>query len=397
MSDKDRYDVIIVGCGPGGAHLGYLLSSKGLKILIIEKKSLPRYKACGGGLTKKAVDILPFDISEVVEDYSHTAIICIENKPVFMETFDKPIITMVMRDKFDHFLAKKAIEAGAVVHENTTFKTLSGSSGNLTVETIRSNGSVKRYKTQLIVGADGVHSKVAKSLGFLRKPNLIIAIEGEVLYKDPNAVEKFKNSVCFDFGVIPKGYGWVFPKSSHLSIGVGTYSQKIKSLKHYLTAYVKSKDEKNSASITTVKGHLIPCMPCKNSVFADDRGLLVGDAAGFTDPVTGEGIYFALKGALIASEVILNAVESGHKHMELYNKLLNKEFLKELTYAKRLGYLLYNHPRLVYKILHSHGSKLGRNYIEIISGKSTYKEVYKKMFNIFKLLPLLLKKDPGHR
>jgi geranylgeranyl reductase family protein len=396
MSDKNRYDVIIVGCGPGGAHLGYLLSSKGLKILIIEKKSLPRYKACGGGLTKKAVDILPFDISEVVEDYSHTAVINIENKPVFVETFDKPIITMVMRDKFDHFLAKKAIEAGAVVHENTTFKALSGSAGNLTVEAVRSNGSVQQYKTRLIVGADGIHSKVAKCLGFLSKPNLMIAIEGEVFHEDPHAVEKFKNSVCFDFGVIPKGYGWVFPKSSHLSMGVLTYSKKIKSLKHYLNSYIKSKDQKNGAETRTVKGHLIPCMPCKNSVFADDRGLLVGDAAGFTDPVTGEGIYFALKGALIASEVIVNAVESGHKHMELYNILLNKEFLKELTYAKRLGHLLYNHPRLVYKVLRSHGGKLGKYHLEIISGKSTYEEVYKKMFNIFKLLPLLLKKDPGH-
>ena len=81
MSLLPKYDVIIVGAGPAGALMGYELARLGLKALLIEKEVLPRYKACGGGLTRRALNALPFDISPVIEDSSTCRLFVTINRP----------------------------------------------------------------------------------------------------------------------------------------------------------------------------------------------------------------------------------------------------------------------------------------------------------------------------
>ena len=139
-------------------HIRRLVISNQKVELIIEKKKLPRYKPCGGGVTRRASNILPFDFNHVVEDYSLTAKILLNNKEVFSKAFDSPVVSMVMRDKFDIFLINKAKEQGVVKYK-TKFLSIDGDPGRLTVKT-----SKGYYKTNIIVGADGVLSKVAKEL-----------------------------------------------------------------------------------------------------------------------------------------------------------------------------------------------------------------------------------------
>ncbi|MFC1877307.1 FAD-dependent monooxygenase [Thermodesulfobacteriota bacterium] len=128
----DFFDVTIVGAGPSGSTLGYYLSEKGFKVLIIEKKKLPRYKPCGGGITQRASNLLPFDFDDVVEDYSLTAKILFNNIEVLSKDFDSPIVSMVMRDKFDYFLINKAKEKGVVVKDKNKFLSIEGDPGSLT-------------------------------------------------------------------------------------------------------------------------------------------------------------------------------------------------------------------------------------------------------------------------
>ncbi len=388
MPSSNVYDIIIIGAGPGGSLTGYLLSRQGLKVLIVEKKQLPRYKPCAGCLTRRTLNILPFDISDVVEDHSYTATMSIKNRPVFIKTDDDPIVTMVMRDKFDYFLVRKAINEGAQLLDGAAYRSLSGPVGNLEVET-----SQGIFKTRLLIGADGVNSKVARELGWRVCRNVITAMEGEVFYQNVQTLENLKNSVHFDFGVVPEGYGWVFPKSDHLSIGVLSTASTISHLKPYFTLYMKVKGLDAHAQVRSLRTYLIPHGPDKINIFADQRVILVGDAAGFADPMTGEGIFFAIREAHIASKVILDGLTLSYSHIKKYNDLLKKEFMREMISAKRLAYILYKFPRFSHTILRLRGRILGQCYLDIVSGTMSYSDLYYKMFSPASILTFALGKS----
>jgi len=185
MSKLEKYDVVIVGAGPSGSILSYELARKGINALIIDKKKFPRNKACAGGLTRRAMSAVPFDFSEIVEDYTYTAKMLVKDKVIYDKTFEEPIIGMVMRENFDNFLVNKAIEAGAVFQDGTSFKSLSGKAGNLVLET-----SKGKIGAKVIVGADGVSSRVARSLGFKLKRSFMTAVEGEVYLKSTAGLEE---------------------------------------------------------------------------------------------------------------------------------------------------------------------------------------------------------------
>ena len=390
MQSDTKYDVIIVGGGPAGGLLGYYLACRNLKILIIEKKHLPRYKACGGGLTRRAFKAIPFDISDVVEDYTYTAKMLLMDRPLFSKTLDRPIIAMVMRDRFDQFLIEKAVSMGAVFQENTSFRTISGKTGDLTVTT-----SKGKFKTQIIAGADGVNSRVSKILGLRVKCNFMTAIEGEVYPENPADIERFKGSVHYDFGVIPKGYGWVFPKTTHLSIGVGTFSPKLKNWKQSLNSYLALKNLSSYKKLKPLKGHLIPFRPKRNNIVSCSKGLLVGDASGFADPLTGEGLYYAIQGAKIASEAIIKGFESEFEHINRYTKSIKKQFQKDLICAGRMAHMIYTFPNLGRRILNVHADDLALKQLAVICGELTYSKLFRElllqMMSPSKIIPVIFK------
>ena len=387
MEKSVKYDVVIVGAGPAGAFLGYSLACHGVKVLIIDRKIFPRYKPCGGGLTRRALSELPFDISQVVEDYTFTANMLFQNKLLFTRTFDQPIIGMVMRDRFDQFLVEKAVSKGVVFQDDTDFKSLSGNPGDLWVETSR--GTVN---ARVIAGADGVNSQVAKALGLVIGTHVMAAIEGEVYFQDSDLIEKYKGAVHFDFGVISEGYGWVFPKKDHLSMGLVTLSGRLKNWRAGFESYLNLKKLNTYADIKPLKGHLVPFRSNKRNLFATPVGLIVGDASGFTDPLTGEGIFYALKGAHIASCVILDCLESGYDGMTEFSTLIKKAFLGDLIRANRLSFLLYKFPRVSVSVLKAFGEVLCENQVEVIAGEQTYGELYNKVFNPLKVLSIMFKR-----
>ncbi len=390
MQHNIKYDVIIVGGGPAGGLLGYYLACRNLKVLIIEKKDIPRYKACGGGLTRRAFEAIPFDIGDVVEDYTYTAKMLFMDKPLFSKTVDRPVIAMVMRDRFDAFLIEKAVSMGAVFQENTSFRNLSGNAGDLTVTT-----SKGKFKTQIIAGADGVNSRVSKVLGLRVKSNFMTAIEGEVYPKNPADIERFKGSVHYDFGVIPKGYGWVFPKTTHLSIGVGTFSPVLKNWKQVLNSYLTLKNLNTFKKLKPLKGHLIPFRPKKNNIVSCSKGLLVGDASGFADPLTGEGLFYAIQGAKIASEAIVKGFESEFEQINRYTKSIKKQFQKDLICAGRMAHMLYTFPNLGRRILNAHAEDLASKQLAVICGELTYSKLFREllfqMMSPSKILPVLFR------
>ncbi|MBF0530857.1 MAG: FAD-dependent monooxygenase, partial [Deltaproteobacteria bacterium] len=127
----NSYHVLIAGAGPAGAMLAWKLARQGLKVLIIDRARLPRYKTCGGGLTARAKGLIPFDISPVMEVEARTAVVAVDYRPVFQAQTDQPLVYTVMRDRFDYFLVQQAVKAGAELIDQTAFRSVDGPPGNL--------------------------------------------------------------------------------------------------------------------------------------------------------------------------------------------------------------------------------------------------------------------------
>jgi geranylgeranyl reductase family protein len=383
MNEARKFDIIIAGAGPAGGLTGYYLAREGLAVLIIDKEQLPRYKACGGGLTRRTLDSLPFDVSDVIEEYVCTPRLYLDKKPIFSKTYATPLIAMVMRDRFDHFIIEKAIQAGATVQDGTAFRSVSGTAGNLTVET-----SAGVYRAGFIVGADGVNSRVRKALNLDIRQKVMTALEAEIPLGDAGVPKDFACSVDFDFGVIPEGYGWVFPKRERISAGVVSQSRKVRNIKQYLFSYLRTKQLHPDTRKILVTGHLIPYIEGRNNSYASDRGLVVGDAAGFTDPVTGEGIYYAAQGARVAADCILKWRDHDHGMPQVYDTALKAEFVDDLHYAARIGRLFYKLPALSSRMATKFADRIADSYAKVISGQLSYKQLFKERFSAKGLMRL---------
>ena len=371
MPNLSKHDVIIVGAGPAGALLGYWLARQGLDILIIEKKTFPRQKPCGGGLTRRSLALLPFDISQVVEDYTTVARVTLSGKLLFEKQYNEPIITMVMRDKLDALLIEQACLAGVAFRDRTTFQSASNNSDGLTVKTNR-----RIYNSRVIVGADGVGSRVAGASGLQVNSRQMPALEAEYYPPDRQLITAFTGSVHFDFNVLPSGYGWIFPKSDHLSVGVMSIQPKLKGMKRYLHSYLQSKGLPAEGTLEFLRGHLIPYLTGRKFNLAGSCNLLVGDAAGIADPITGEGIYYALRQAQIATEVIAGFFKGEYTSLAPYNRRMRKEFIKDMTQARRMSVFFYRLPKLSRVLWEIIGGRLADRFSAVVSGNATYQQLF---------------------
>ena len=233
------------------------------------------------------------------------------------------------------------------------------------------------YKSRLLAAADGVNSRAARAMGLSGPAKVMVALEGEVFPNDHRAIDRMRGFADFDFGMSPAGYAWLFPKSDHLSAGVLTRHLSIKHLSPNYRSYLSSKGIA-STNTRTLRPHLIPYGRAAGSPLSNTQGLVLGDAAGWTDPITGEGIFFALKAAHLAAATITSEL-TGSQCLSDYDTRFHREIATDLIYAKRLAWLLYECPALSHWILKRHGESLGRTFIDIICGQQTYRNLYLKM------------------
>jgi len=368
-----EYDVIIVGSGPAGGMCVYELSKRGLSVLLLEKEKLPRYKVCAGGLTKKAVELLSFELGDVCENHTHVVHLTLKHKRGFSKATSFPLVTMVMRDRFDNLLIQKSAEKGAHIQEQTRVTSVEEFPDHVLVKTDKGD-----FHSKVVVGADGVTSLVARSLGLRKNAKLGVAVEGEMFPNpDSSDLTKYDGSLHLDFNVIPKGYGWIFPKKDHLSVGVFTTLPRIKDIKKYFYLYIADKGLSQDYSCRSLIGHQIP-LGGRNEILNTERGLLVGDAAGLADPITGEGIYFALRSGQIAAEVIERSLAGFSYNLDEYTEKIRDEILEDFRYAGYLAKLLYNLSFVSYNLARSLDI-VNEGFIKVVSGEYSYREAIKRL------------------
>lgn len=358
-----HYDVAVIGSGPSGASTAFYLGKQGISTVIIEKETLPRYKTCGGGFVNRGRKDMPFDIAEVVEREFFSVETYFNDNPTksYQSTKNQPIITMVMRDTFDKLIVEKATEFGVTLLENHKLLSIDFQKNLSILKT--SQGEIS---TNFIIAADGVLSPTAKMSGWnsdTRK--LIPALEYEVTVSEKE-FERFSKSVRFDIDAVPYGYAWCFPKKNHLSLGVLTTKKGKINLKEYYQKYLQSLQIQE---ITKEEAHgfQIPIAP-RTDGFVKKNVFLIGDAAGFAEPITAEGISNAILSGKYVAEALIESDLNLEIASELYLKKLKIKLLPELKSGVFLSKFFYHNNPIRNYILDKYGQYFNNMMVDILHG-----------------------------
>lgn len=361
------YDVVVCGAGPAGAAAARELAREGVKVLLCEKQKIPRYKPCGGGLTGKTWEELEPGWEELIEDTACRVIFYHrEEKPIEV-AFDRPVVKLVMRDRLDQVLVEGAAAAGAEVRDGCRIEGVVEEEKQVRVYT-----GQEVLLAKAVIGADGARSLVASQLPFRPSRALGVALECE-LPVPPTVLEQYRHSLLLSYGNIANGYGWVFPKGDHLSVGIGSFSRKVKGLKALFQQFCQRLGLPLSPA-ARYRAAVIPSALPGESLLHTSRGLLAGDAAGLVDPFSGEGIYYALKSGRLAAKAIISFLQ-GAGDLQRYSEAVQKELLPSLNYAGRIAKVVYSLTPVVHRLVRAN-PEVARRLVEVLFGSQTYPELW---------------------
>jgi len=362
---KNFYDVAIVGAGPAGSFLAYLLSKEKFKVILIDKEKFPREKICAGGLTPKVLKIIPFNLKPVIEKEIFSLRLISKSKKNLYKKYQRPFVYTVKRARFDNFLAQKAKRVGAVFLPKHKVKKIVEKNGFWQIE-----AGNKLVKAKVVVGADGANSFVARLMGF-RVDSIDIGLQYEI----PHLKQQNTQTITIGWDLIPDGYAWVFPNRQFLEVGVAGPKSLGKKLKLYLETWVKFLGLKRDN--LPLSGYPI-VHRLRQTPLVKDKMILIGEAAGLNEPLTGEGIFYALKSAQIAAKHLKDFLTGNPTALKNYERNINQEILPELKTAYLLKKISPIFSPFVFKLIKKNDYYWDVLY-RLFSGGKTFLEVKKQL------------------
>jgi len=344
------YDVAIVGGGPAGSTAAKLLSEKGVRTILLEKTTFPRDKPCGGGLQMRVLHRFKYlEENNLIDSYSTTFQIHTSSMTHHLDLHHtKPLQAMVLRKSFDEGLVNLATRNGAVLQCGNTVQDMTNQKD--TISLLLSDGTT--VESRLVIGADGTWSTIAKKIGMKQECEHIgISLYTEYPMRQETIEKLYGHERGVHIHLQPNGlagYGWVFPKKEHVNIGVVEFRQAIsatmekKNLQinyaQYLQILKKQKLIPNNLNVSTTHGGAFPT--CQMKRLTADRIMLCGDAGGLTNPMTGEGIFYAMCSGEMAAEIAIKALENNTtdaRSLQHYQSRWNHEFQGDFTLMNRLS------------------------------------------------------------
>ncbi len=339
------YDVIVIGLGPAGAHFSYLAAKRGYRVLSLEKRKGYGHKACAGGISpvsvralKKTYQRIPADIVERkirklrVESHENSVVLDLPQTEGFT----------TYRSKFDTWLINSAMDAGASVKEKCKIRKVNVASESVKVQYDEQRSS-REATAPFLIGAYGVRSSIQRMLQ-LDAPRFVNAIQCEVNLPEEE-IDAFGDTLqlFYTSEFSKRGYVWIFPKRKYLTVGLGDQTSVL-TLKEKLLKFIQTNPlTRKKISTYTLNAALIP-----NEVLSKtygERRILVGDAAGFSDRISWEGISYALRSAECAATVFNSAYEAedfSEERVSEYQTMWESCFGKELKFSKTLQRILFN-------------------------------------------------------
>jgi len=376
-------DVIVVGLGPAGSSAAYRLASMGYKVIGLDKELFPRYKPCGGCVSTKIDAIKDFDFSHLLESTVKGVTFSFKAKKNLDILSDKPLGYNIRRDVFDNFLVEKAREAGAKILEERRVKDFVATPGSVTVIT----DTGEAFKGKFLICADGSAGGVARQyFGFDPKQSAV-SLTAEVPY-EASMVEDMRGKLYIDFGSVPYGYAWVFPKEKFLSVGMAGEARRMtgRRLHDCFETFIRRHRVLKDFNIEERTGCTIPLFYKGMPPATKGRVLAVGDAGHMVDPFLGEGIYFAIKSAQVAAEAVDGCLSKKANSLAHYSDWVRNDLARDFIALEKLSKLIYSYPRLWFGMIERNPDIMLR-YYDVIRGETGADEFYKWVFAKVKQKP----------
>jgi geranylgeranyl reductase family protein len=330
-----RYDVIVAGAGPAGSTAARECAQRGLSVLLVDRAEFPRDKPCGGGVNVRAARLLPFDLAPVVERTIYGIRVSVREAQTFERRTSEPLSYLTQRRRLDAFLAQKAVDAGATFRERAPMTSVGRAGRSVTIRAGRES-----FEGRVLIAADGANGPTARLAGVHLRRHMGIALEGNIT-PEPYP-ESWSHIFGIDVGGAPGGYGWLFPKGDHLNIGVGGWyhiGPTLRDRLHSMTNFYGF----DPCALWGVRGHPLP-VRLPDSPLVHDNVLLVGDAAGLLDPLTGEGIFAAIWSGRSAAEHVSRYLVEETSTLEAYRRDVARALLPDLATCNQLHFLFHVMP-----------------------------------------------------
>ena len=351
---EEKYDVLIVGAGPAGSFAAERLARAGRRVALFDGRPRGEAKACGGGVTSKALKAWPFLLEAGARAVTEVEMVSPAGEGVRLKLAEP--FAIYSRCAFDSYMRARAERAGARVFEGrVSAAQAKDDEGCWVVRSREGEG----WRGRVLVAADGANSAIARRLaGSLSNSDMEVAFGNRTPL---NEADEAPTVIAFLPGWA--GYAWAFPRLDHISFGIATAQDAFEHkaldqmLWDFMVGYYREGEKKSASSSgksLSLEGEgeieerlrasaeryaaripgLAPETFDARRAAGDDWALL-GDAAGFADPVTGEGIYYALRSAELFAECYLAG------DVKSYESKWRADFGRELRRASKMRRRFY--------------------------------------------------------
>jgi flavin-dependent dehydrogenase len=321
----ERVNVLIVGGGPAGSTLAWLLVHRGVDVMVMDQRRFPRDKPCAGWITPTVLRLLELDTADyarrhVLQPIHRFRVGMIGGREVLTRRSNDPLSWGILRREFDHYLLRRSralLRAGSPVRE------LRREGGEGVVN--------DQIRASLLVGAGGHFCPVARTIGARTGQERVVLaqeVEFEPQESELEAIRAEEGVPELLFCRDLKGYGWVFRKGRHLNVGLGREDPE--DLGRHVREFVAECSARRripQRMPPRLRGHAYALYQGPPRRLTDDGVLLIGDAAGLADARSGEGIAPAIESAVMAAEVVTAAEgEYGGQRLAPYAERLTARF-----------------------------------------------------------------------
>ena len=344
----ERYDVAVIGAGPAGSYAAGLMARAGLKVALMEKEAEPgRSAVCAGGIHVDAARFVGIP-EEVIERRLNAFRLYYKGRRREW-TFDAPPYLTMVRTKLDPAMARQAGEAGAVLMTGSRVTDVKPEEETLLFEK-SSGGSKETLRARVFVFADGfkslAHDLFPEGGPSPFQDSLIAALAWEL---EAEAAEFPALELHLSPGEIPLGYAWIFPKSDHVNVGLGNLIYRHgPDLTEVLERFIEGDPRLAGKRVIRKKGGVIPAAAAKRLLAGNC--LVIGDAAGMVNPLTGGGYVCGFKSASVAAGVCAEAFKGGRFDPEKLRRYPRRLRLTKHYLTIRSGSLLLRSMRGLHRI-----------------------------------------------